>query len=76
MLFRSCTADGKLMAVPFANSNMLLYYNEDALKEAGFDASPATWDELAQYTEALTKKGADGSVSYWALKLRLRDTIW
>lgn len=34
-MLRSCTADGKLMAVPFANSNMLLYYNEDALKEAG-----------------------------------------
>ena len=31
-MLRSCTADGKLMAIPFANSNMLLYYNEDALK--------------------------------------------
>ena len=76
-MLRSCTADGKLMAVPFANSNMLLYYNEDALKEAGFDAPPAAWDELAQYTEALTKKGADGMCrALTALKLRLRDTIW
>lgn len=71
-MLRSCTADGKLMAVPFANSNMLLYYNEDALKEAGFDAPPATWDELAQYTEALTKKGADGSVERYGFEAQIK----
>ena len=51
---------------------MLLYYNEDALKEAGFDAPPATWDELAQYTEALTKKGADGSVERYGFEAQIK----
>lgn len=71
-MIRSCTADGKLMAVPFANSNLLLYYNEDALKEAGFDAPPATWDELAEYTEKLTKKGADGTVERYGFETQIK----
>lgn len=71
-MIRSCTADGKLMAVPFANSNLLLYYNEDALKEAGFDAPPKTWDELALYTEKLTKKGADGTVERYGFETQIK----
>ena len=71
-MLRSCTVDGKLMAIPFANSNLLLYYNEDALKEAGFDAPPATWDELAKYTEALTKKGADGTVERYGFETQIK----
>lgn len=71
-MIRSCTADGRLMAIPFANSNLLLYYNEDVLKEAGFDAPPATWDELARYTEALTKKAADGSVERYGFETQIK----
>lgn len=71
-MVRSCTADGKLMAIPFANSNLLLYYNEDALKEAGFDAPPATWDQLAKYTEALTKKAADGTVERYGFEAQIK----
>lgn len=71
-MIRSCTADDKLMAIPFANSNLLLYYNEDALKEAGFEAPPATWDELAQYTEALTRKSADGSVERYGFETQIK----
>ena len=71
-MLRSCTADGKLMAIPFANSNLLLYYNEDALKEAGFDAPPATWDELAKATEALTVKSADGKVERYGFETQIK----
>lgn len=71
-MLRSCTADGKLMAIPFANSNLLLYYNEDALAEAGFTEAPKTWDELAEYTEALTKKAADGSVERYGFETQIK----
>ncbi len=71
-MIRSCTADGKLMAIPFANSNLLLYYNEDALKEAGLDAPPATWDELVQATEALTRKSADGKVERYGFETQIK----
>lgn len=71
-MIRSCTADGKVMAIPFANSNLLLYYNEDALKEAGLAAPPATWDELAQATEALTRKSADGKVERYGFEAQIK----
>lgn len=71
-MLRSCTADGKLMAVPFANSNLLLYYNEDALKEAGFENPPATWDELAEMTAALTQKGEDGTVARYGFETQIK----
>lgn len=71
-MLRSCTAEGRLMAVPFANSNLLLYYNEDALQEAGFNTPPATWDELAEYTKALTKKSEDGSVERYGFETQIK----
>lgn len=39
---RACTYNGEMVGIPVANSTMLLYYNEDALKEAGYDRAPAT----------------------------------
>jgi sn-glycerol 3-phosphate transport system substrate-binding protein len=58
-LIESVSYQDEMIALPFLNSTMLLYYNADALAEAGFDAPPATLDELISYTEALTTK--DGS---------------
>jgi len=34
----------------------------DLLREAGYDAPPQTWDELVEMAEALTVRGADGSL--------------
>lgn len=55
-LVESVSYQGDMVGIPFLNSTMLLYYNEDMLKAAGFDAPPATLDELISYTEALTEK--------------------
>ena len=47
-----------LYAMPFDNYAGLLYYNKAMLKAAGFDAPPATWDDLAKvYGPKLTDKG-------------------
>jgi multiple sugar transport system substrate-binding protein len=46
--------------LPFDNYSGLLFYNKCLLKDAGFDAPPATWDELLHtYAPKLTdaKKG-------------------
>jgi len=58
-LVRSCTYQGKMMAIPFANSIPLLYYNTEMLKEAGFAEPPKTMDELVEYVKALTVKKGD-----------------
>ncbi len=55
----SCTYDGKLYGVPFGSNDLLLYYNEDMLKEAGCEV-PATWDELKEVAAACTKDNVSG----------------
>ncbi|MDR1550469.1 MAG: ABC transporter substrate-binding protein [Hungatella sp.] len=69
---RACSYEGKMVAVPFANSIPLLYYNADALKEAGFDRAPETLDELAEYTKALTLKDDAGNVTRYGLNVQIR----
>lgn len=41
--------------VPFDSNATALFYNIDLLNEAGFDAPPATWDELRETAAALTE---------------------
>ena len=59
---------GEMIALPYLNSTLVLYYNEDLLKAAGFDAPPATLDELAEYTAALTEKDASGAVTRYGFE--------
>ena len=42
----SVTYQGKLYGMPWLNDVLYMYYNEEMLKEAGFDAPPKTWEEL------------------------------
>lgn len=70
-LVESVSYKGEMVGIPFLNSTMLLYYNEDLLKAAGFDAPPATLDELIAYTEALTEKSG-GSVSRYGFECQVK----
>ena len=36
----------KLYTFPFTKSLLVMYYNADLLKDAGFDKPPATWDDF------------------------------
>ncbi|MCR4830315.1 MAG: ABC transporter substrate-binding protein [Pseudobutyrivibrio sp.] len=49
----SCTLDGKLYGVPFGSNDLVLFYNEDMLAEAGCEV-PTTWDELLDVAKATT----------------------
>lgn len=52
--------DGKQYAMPFNKSQMVLYYNEGMLKDAGIDV-PTTWEEWADAAKKLTKdENGDG----------------
>ncbi len=55
----SCTLDGKLYGVPFGSNDLVLFYNEDMLKEAGCEV-PATWDELLEAAKATTTDTVSG----------------
>lgn len=51
------TVDEHVYGVPFANNGCFMYYNKAMLEEAGYDAPPATWDELKQMSQEMQEKG-------------------
>ncbi|MBP5454734.1 MAG: extracellular solute-binding protein [Lachnospiraceae bacterium] len=55
----SCTLDGRLYGVPFGSNDLVLFYNEDMLKEAGCEV-PTTWDELLEVAKKTTKGNVHG----------------
>lgn len=55
--------EGKLVSLPNGRSCPVMYYNVDALKAAGFDEAPATWEEL-RAAAAATTDAAKGTYGY------------
>ena len=53
---RGFSSKGRALGVPFASSTVILYYNADMLKEAGFDAPPATLAEMGTMAAKLYKE--------------------
>ena len=54
MFMDDCIWDGAQYALPFNKSQMVLYYNEEMLLEAGVSV-PTTWEEWTAAAEKLTK---------------------
>lgn len=54
MFMDDCIWGGKQYAMPFNKSQMVLYYNEGMLNEAGVSV-PTTWEEWADAAQKLTK---------------------
>ena len=44
----SVSYQGKLYGMPWINDVLYLYYNDDMLKAAGYDAPPTTWTQLRE----------------------------
>ena len=60
--------DGEVKALWFHGGLWNLYYREDLLKEAGFDAPPKDWDELIEMGKALTvDEDGDGVIDRYGL---------
>ncbi|MHA6483982.1 sugar ABC transporter substrate-binding protein [Paenibacillus sp. strain BS8-2] len=47
----------KYVSSPWYVETRVLYYRTDLLKEAGYDAAPATWDELSDAAQILSARG-------------------
>lgn len=53
------TQDGKLLSLPFNSSTPVMFYNKDAMKQAGLnpDQPPQTWAELADMSRQIIDAG-------------------
>lgn len=57
---------GNLLAMPFNSSSPVLFYNKTAFKQAGIQAPPKTWPEMAEASKKLIKAGyACGFTTGW-----------
>jgi sn-glycerol 3-phosphate transport system substrate-binding protein len=62
---------GRTWGIPFQRSTIVLYYNKEMFKDAGLDPNraPATWKEMAEYAQKLTKRDASGKVTQWGVQI-------
>lgn len=54
--------DGKYYTIPIAVRTLGLFYNKDILAKNGFDAPPATLEELVEMAVACTERDANGTL--------------
>ena len=52
---QSLMYEGQIYGVPWFTDAGLLYYRADLLEKAGYSEPPATWDELAEMADKITK---------------------
>lgn len=62
---------GKTWGIPFQRSTVVLYWNKEMFKEAGLDPNrpPATWAEMLDYAQKLTRRDASGKVTQWGIQI-------
>ena len=56
-LWAIVTVNDKVYGMPWLLDMKFFYYNTRMLEEAGFDAPPATWEELAEQARVMKEKG-------------------
>lgn len=66
------TYEGHICSLPFNNSTMVMYYNQDLMTQAGLDPSapPQTWEELVAQAQTVVET-VPGTIG-----VEVRDEAW
>lgn len=60
------TVDGRLVAMPLRLGFGMLYYRTDLLEKYGYNAPPASWDELTEMAQVIQDgERAEGNGDFW-----------
>jgi sn-glycerol 3-phosphate transport system substrate-binding protein len=78
---RAGEVDGGIYWIPFNVSVPVLFYNREALAEAGLDGPPETWDAFFEAARSLTTRDASGGVTregaaFWNITWPFYSMIW
>lgn len=67
--------DGKIYSIPFQRSTMVFFYNKDTFAEVGLDPEkpPASWTQLVEYAQKLTKRDASGNITRYGVGTALNS---
>jgi sn-glycerol 3-phosphate transport system substrate-binding protein len=67
--------DGKIYSIPFQRSTMVFFYNKDAFAEVGLDPEkpPASWTQLVEYAQKLTKRDGAGNITRYGVGTALNS---
>ena len=60
----STAVGGEIVSIPWVSDTRILFSRTDILAAAGFDAPPATWDELREMAAVLADRG-EGQYGYY-----------
>lgn len=65
-IIQNNTVDGALVGIPWFTDAGLLYYRTDLLEKYGYDAPPATWDELTEQAQTIMDgERAEGNSEFY-----------
>lgn len=70
-LMANSRAAGKVWGIPFQRSTIVLYWNKRMFAEAGLDPNrpPATWQEMLNYAQRLTRRDPRGQTTRWGVQI-------